>query len=42
MEKKRRLQGREINDYKQKFQEDEMIRIAEQKRREKIADAAHK
>jgi len=41
-EKKRRLQGREINDYKQKFNEDEMKRVAEQKRREKIADAAHK
>jgi hypothetical protein len=41
-EKSRRKQGREINEYKQKFQEDEMKRIAEQRRREKIADREHK
>lgn len=41
-EKARRKQGREISDFKQKFQEDEMKRIAEERRREKLADAAYK
>ncbi len=41
-EKARRKQGRQINDFKQKFQEDEMKRIAEEKRRDKLADAAYK
>jgi UBX domain-containing protein 1/4 len=41
-EKARRKQGRQINDFKQKFQEDEMKRIAEEKRRDKIADAAYR
>lgn len=41
-ERARRKQGREINEIKQKFYEDELKRIAEEKRREKLADAAHK
>ena len=41
-EKSRRKQGRQIGDFKQKFQEDEMKRIAEERRREKQADAALK
>ena len=42
LEKSRRKQGREINEIKQKFHEDELKRIAEEKRREKLADAAYK
>lgn len=41
-ERTRRKQGREINEIKQKFYEDELKRLAEEKRREKLADAAHK
>ena len=41
-EKARRKQGRQISEFKQKFQEDEMKRIAEERRREKQADAAYK
>jgi hypothetical protein len=41
-EKSRRKDGRQLNEIKQKFHEDEMKRVAEQKRREKIADAEHK
>lgn len=42
LEKSRRKQGRQIGEFKQKFQEDEMKRIAEERRREKQADAALK
>jgi hypothetical protein len=42
LEKIRRKQGRQINEFKQKFQEDEMKRIAEEKRRDKLADIAYK
>ena len=42
LEKSRRKQGRQINEFKQKFQEDEMKRIAEEKRRDKLADIAYK
>ena len=41
-EKARRRQGREINDIKQKHHENELKRIAEEKRAEKKADAAYK
>lgn len=38
----RRKNGRQIHEYRQKFQEDEMKRIAAETRRDKIVDAAHK
>lgn len=38
----RRKAGRQIHEFRQKFQEDEMKRIAEEKRRQKLEDAAHK
>lgn len=38
----RRKEGRQINEIKQKFHEDELRRIGEEKRREKIADAEYK
>lgn len=38
----RRKEGRQIHEIKQKYQEDEMKRLADQKRREKLEDAAHK
>ena len=41
-EKMRRKDGRQINEIKQKFHEDELKRIAEEKRREKVADAEYK
>lgn len=41
-EKVRRKEGRQINEIKQKFHEDELKRIGEEKRREKIADAEYK
>ena len=41
-EKSRRRQGREINEIKQKHHENELKRIAEEKRQEKKADAAYK
>ena len=41
-EKARRKQGRQLNEIKQKYQEDELKRIAEEKRREKLADQAYK
>lgn len=41
-EKLRRKEGRQLNEIKQKFHEDEMKRIADQKRKEKIADAEYK
>ncbi|CAF0745865.1 unnamed protein product [Brachionus calyciflorus] len=41
-EKARRKEGRQLNEIKQKFQEEEMKRIAEAKRREKLEDAAYK
>jgi UBX domain-containing protein 1/4 len=41
-EKARRKQGRQLNEIKQKFQEDELKRIAEEKRRDKLADIAYK
>lgn len=42
LEKARRKEGRQLNEIKQKYQEDELKRIAEEKRREKLADAAYK
>jgi hypothetical protein len=41
-EKARRKQGRQLNEIKQKMHEDELKRIAEEKRREKLADIAYK
>ena len=41
-EKSRRKQGRQLNEIKQKMHEDELKRIAEEKRREKLADIAYK
>jgi hypothetical protein len=41
-EKARRKQGRQLNEIKQKFHEDELKRIAEEKRRDKLADMAYK
>lgn len=41
-EKLRRKQGRELHDLRQKIQEDELKRIAEEKRREKLAAEAAK
>jgi hypothetical protein len=41
-EKLRRKDGRQLNEIKQKFHEDELRRIAEEKRREKLADAEYK
>lgn len=38
----RRKQGRQIHEFRQKFQEDEMKRIAEEKRRQKVEDIAYK
>ncbi len=42
LELKRRQEGRQIHEFREKFQQDEMKRLAEQRRREKIADALHK
>jgi len=39
LELKRRQEGRQIHEFREKFQQDEMKRIAEERRREKIADA---
>jgi hypothetical protein len=41
-EKLRRKDGRQLNEIKQKFHEDELKRVAEEKRREKVADAEYK
>lgn len=41
-EKARRKQGRQINEFKQKFHEDELKRVAEEKRRDRLADIAYK
>ena len=41
-EKLRRKEGRQLTEIKQKFQEEEMKRIADEKRREKLADAEYK
>lgn len=41
-EKIRRKEGRQINEIKQQFQENEMKRIAEERRREKLADIEYK
>jgi hypothetical protein len=41
-EKQRRVQGRQIGEIRQKVQDDEMKRIAEERRREKLAAEAHK
>lgn len=41
-EKARRKEGRQLNEIKQKFHEEELKRIAEEKRREKLADAEYK
>ncbi len=38
----RRKDGRQIHEIKQKYQEDEMKRLAEEKRRQKLEDAKHK
>jgi UBX domain-containing protein 1/4 len=41
-EKLRRKEGRQLNEIKQKFHEEELKRIAAEKRREKLEDIAYK